>query len=219
MPKNNARVALAAVVLIGLSVSRVDAQRVVCRTLEASLDDGSLAGTTFPVTISYDADQVSRAGESFVSVLSFDFTLLGVVFTHADILQGGQAIFESGILQNVTASFQGVLPPDSPVKDITFGFGGPGVIGYIDVDNQYGSGAFRISRVDEPCCDIQADIEDGQTDEAKIAQDHADVKDDMAEGNSTDVKTDATGLQQDLRHDGRDLHQDRRDRSDDHRRQ
>jgi hypothetical protein len=51
----------------------------------------------------------------------------------------------------VTASFQVILPPNSPVKNITFGFGGPGVIGYIDLDNQFGSGTFTfVSTVPEP---------------------------------------------------------------------
>ncbi|GAC1460824.1 MAG: hypothetical protein PVSMB1_11090 [Gemmatimonadaceae bacterium] len=42
----------------------------------------------------------------------------------------------------VTASFQVRMPPNSPVKNITFGFGGPGVIAYIDLDDQCGSGSF-----------------------------------------------------------------------------
>jgi hypothetical protein len=32
--------------------------------------------------------------------------------------------------------------PNSPVQNITFGFGGPGVIGYIDLNGQFGSGSF-----------------------------------------------------------------------------
>ena len=55
------------------------------------------------------------------------------------------------MIENVTASFQVILPPNSPVKNITFGFGGPGVIGYIDLDNQFGSGTFTfVSSVPEP---------------------------------------------------------------------
>jgi hypothetical protein len=51
----------------------------------------------------------------------------------------------------VTASFQVILPPNSPVNNITFGFGGPGVIGYIDLNNQPGSGTFMFaSAVPEP---------------------------------------------------------------------
>jgi hypothetical protein len=56
----------------------------------------------------------------------------------------------NGIPENVTASFQGILPPNSPVNNITFGFGGPGVIGYIDLNNQFGSGSFTINAVPEP---------------------------------------------------------------------
>ena len=41
--------------------------------------------------------------------------------------------------------FQVRLPPNSPVNNITFGFGGDGVIGYIDLDNQFGGGSFTIS--------------------------------------------------------------------------
>jgi hypothetical protein len=37
------------------------------------------------------------------------------------------------------------LPPNSPVQNITFGFGDSGVIGYIDLDGQYGNGSFTFS--------------------------------------------------------------------------
>jgi hypothetical protein len=136
--------ALPAAIFLALAVSRVDAQTVVFRTLNATLDEGSLAGTRFPVSLSYDAGQVAQVGESFVPVLSFDFTLRGIAFTRSDIFQGGQVIFENGAFENVTASFQVILPPDSPVTNITFGFGGPGVIGYADRDNQIGSGSFTM---------------------------------------------------------------------------
>jgi hypothetical protein len=136
--------ALTAAVLLVLAASRVDARTIVFRTLNASLDQGSLAGTTFPVSFSYDADQVSPIGDSFVNLVSFDFTLLGVPFTRQDIFQGGQCIFQNGVLENVTASFQVRLPPNSPVNNITFGFGGPGVIGYLDLDNHFGLGSFTI---------------------------------------------------------------------------
>jgi hypothetical protein len=132
-------------VLLLLAASRASAQNIVCGGFDASLDDGSLAGTTFPVTFSYDADQVSLTGDSYVSLSSFDFTLFGVPFTRDDIFQGGQVIFRDGVLDNVTASFQVRLPPGSPVNNITFGFGGSGVIGYIDLDNQFGSGSFVFS--------------------------------------------------------------------------
>jgi hypothetical protein len=105
----------------------------------------------FPVTFSYDSNEVNPVGGSFVTLESFDFALLGVPFTRNDIFQGGQAIFEDSIIENVTASFQVILPPNSPVNNITFGFGGPSVIGYIDLNNQSGSGTFTFaSPVPEP---------------------------------------------------------------------
>ena len=130
--------------------SRADAQTIVYGTLAASLDDGSLAGTTFSVVYSYDADQVSDTGESYVTLNSFDFTLLGVPFTRDDIFQGGQVIFLDAVPENVTASFQVFLPPGSPVNNITFGFGVPLGIAYIDLDNQFGSGSFRFCSDDCP---------------------------------------------------------------------
>jgi hypothetical protein len=134
----------ACVLLLFAAGSRADAENIVFATLDASLDDGSLAGTTFSVVFSYDADQVSDTGDSYVQLNSFDFQLLGVSFTKDDIFQGGQVIFSDGVLDDVTASFQVRLPPDSPVSNITFGFGGPGVIGYVDLDGQYGNGSFVV---------------------------------------------------------------------------
>jgi len=122
-------------------------QNIVYGTLNSSLNDGSLAGTQFCVSFSYDADQVPPVGQGFVSLNSFDFTLLGVPFTRNDIFQGGQVITQDGTVQNVTASFQVILPPGSPVNNITFGFGGDGVIGYIDLDGNFGGGSFTF----DPC--------------------------------------------------------------------
>src|SRR5215471_8737146 len=82
------------------------AAHIVFGRLDASLDTGSLAGTTFTVCFSYDADQVAPVGESYVQLNSFDFTLLGIPFTRNDIFQGGQVLFRDGVLENVTASFQ-----------------------------------------------------------------------------------------------------------------
>jgi hypothetical protein len=134
----------AVLILLAMAVSPADAQNIVYRTLDASLGDGSLAGTTFQVTFSYDADQVAEVGDSYVELQSFDFTLLGTTFSRRWIFQGGQAIFQDGVIQNVTASFQVFMPPDSPVNNITFGFGGDGAIGYIDLDGQFGSGSFTF---------------------------------------------------------------------------
>ena len=134
----------AAAVLLLLIAATAAQGEVVFRRLNARLDTGSLAGTTFPVSFSYDSSQVSPSGDSYVQLTSFDFTLLGVQFTRNDIFQGGQAVFHDGVINNVTASFQVILPPNSPVSNITFGFGGPGVIGYADLKNQFGDGSFTI---------------------------------------------------------------------------
>ena len=135
---------LAALAFVVIADLPAHAQTIVFGTLNASLDDGSLAGTTFCVSFSYDQDQVSPVGESYVTLNSFDFTLLGVPFTRDDIFQGGQVIFEDGVPANVTASFQVFLPDGSPVTNITFGFGTPGGIAYIDLNDQYGGGSFTI---------------------------------------------------------------------------
>jgi len=122
----------------------VHASNIVFRNLDASFDTGSLAGTTFSVCYSYAADEVAPVGETYLPLSSFDFELVGVSFTRNDIFQGGQVIFRDGALENVTASFQVFLPPRSPVKNVTFGFGGPGIIGYSDLDDQFGSGSFAL---------------------------------------------------------------------------
>src|ERR1700682_1339599 len=114
---------------------------------QASLYPGSLAGTLFSVLFSYDSSQVQPVGDSYVQLISFDFPLLGVQFTRQDIFQGGQVIFHDGVITDVTASFQVFLPPNSPVQNITFGFGGPGVIAYIDLNGQFGSGSFLIGNM------------------------------------------------------------------------
>lgn len=134
----------AGVLLMIATAPSIHAENIVYGTLNASLDDGSLAGTTFTVVYSYDADQVAPEGESYVQLYSFDFTLLGVAFTRDDIFQGGQVILRDGLIEDVTASFQVRLPQGSPVNNITFGFGGPGVIGYVDLDNQSGGGSFTF---------------------------------------------------------------------------
>jgi hypothetical protein len=135
--------------LLGLAAG-LDAATIVPASLSALLTSGSLSGVSFPVSYSYDASQVLPMGDSFINLESFDFTLLGVQFHRSDIFQGGQVIFHNGIEENVTASFQVILPPHSPVENITFGFGGPGVIGYIDLNNQFGLGTFAFVTVPEP---------------------------------------------------------------------
>jgi hypothetical protein len=76
----------------------------ITRLLDASLTTGSLAGVSFPASFSYDDSGLTGHGQEFIPLQSFDFTLLGTQFTRADITQGGQAIFQDGTLENVTAA-------------------------------------------------------------------------------------------------------------------
>ena len=126
------------------------AASIVFGQLNASLDTGSLAGTKFPVSFSYDASQVMPIGDSFADLDSMDFTLGNATFHRSDIFQGGQVIFHNGMLENLLASYQVILPPESPVNNITFGFGGPGSIAYLDLANQFGSGSFTFASVSVP---------------------------------------------------------------------
>jgi hypothetical protein len=137
-------------VLAAITACTATASQIAFGSLDASLDTGSLAGTTFPVSFSYDASQINAIGESFIFLNSFDFTLLGTTFMRSEISQGGQAIFRNGVLDNVTASFQDDLPPGAPVANITFGFGGPGVIGYIDLARNSATGSFAFAQIPEP---------------------------------------------------------------------
>jgi hypothetical protein len=130
------------VLFLLLAYAAAGRSELVTSSLDASLDTGSLAGATFSVSFSYDSSQVQPVGDSYVQLNSFDFTLLGVQFTRQDIFQGGQVIFHDGVITDVTASFQVRLPPNSPVQNITFGFGDPMGIAYIDLDGQSGSGSF-----------------------------------------------------------------------------
>ena len=120
-------------------------------SLDASLTTGSLAGTNFNVSFSYDDSALTGTGQEYVSLLSFDFTLQGTQFTRADIEQGGQAVFLNGALQYVTAAYFPPPPSNSQVSDIAFGFGGRGIIGYIDLNREFGLGSYVLtSAVPEP---------------------------------------------------------------------
>jgi hypothetical protein len=132
----------ATAVVLSLPPASAAAATIVQGTFQATFDTGSLAGTTFKVAFSYDADQVQSDG--FVGLRSIDFTLGGAVFNRTFINQGGQLIFHNGALDNITASFQGQMPAGSPVSNVTFGFGGPGVIGYINHEGQFGHGVFQV---------------------------------------------------------------------------
>jgi hypothetical protein len=117
----------------------------------ATLTSGSLAPTTFPVHASYDDSGVTGGNGDFLPLTSFDFSLGGASFSRNNIAQGGQAIILFGQLDQVTAAFFGpLLPANSPVTDIAFGFGGPAVIGYLDLERNFGSGTFILTSVPEP---------------------------------------------------------------------
>jgi len=137
---------LARLIAIILSCSFVAAATpIVTSTLNTTLTTGSLAGTTFPVVFSYDAGQILPTGYSYSQLDTFDFNLLGTPFDEAEIFQGGQVEFLNGVFSSVTASYQVHLPPGSPVENITFGFGGPGFVAYIDNMDQYGMGSFTLA--------------------------------------------------------------------------
>lgn len=120
---------------------------VVQRVLDVSLSSGSLAGTEFTVCLSYEDSDLIGEGQEYLPLLSFDFALGDAFFTRDDIFQGGQAIFQDGVLQNVTAAFFpqiSGIPPDAPVNSIVFGFGTDGGVAYSDLDAEYGDGSFSF---------------------------------------------------------------------------
>jgi len=142
---------LAICAVVSLSVANTVRATSIPLGLNASLTTGSLAGTNFTVSFSYDDSALTGTGQEYVSLLSFDFTLQGAQFTRADIEQGGQAVFLNGALQYVTAAYFPPPPSNSQVSDIAFGFGGPGVIGYLDLNRQFGLGSYVLtSAVPEP---------------------------------------------------------------------
>jgi hypothetical protein len=141
---------LAISVLLGLSAIPSAKATIVGFDFDASLQTGALAGTTFLGTGSYDTAGVTGVGEEFVALTSLQFSLLGVSFTESDIRQGGQAILEDGLLSFFTAAFFPPPPVGSPVSDIAFGFGGPGIIGYITPPADFGAGTYTLSPANIP---------------------------------------------------------------------
>jgi hypothetical protein len=118
-------------------------------TLEnAQLTTGSLAGTRFVFSFSYDNSVIAGTGQEFIPLTAFDFTLGGATYTFADHTQGGQAIFQNGALENITAFFP--AKASSPVFSIAFGFGGPGIIGYRDLNFDLGQGSYAPVKIPEP---------------------------------------------------------------------
>ena len=116
----------------------------------ATLQTGPLAGTVFPGTFSYDDSTLTGVGTEYLGLTSLNFTLKGVAFTRFDIDQGGQAIFDNGALWYFTAAIFPPTPWPAPVSDIAFGFGGPGVIGYISGANDFGLGQYVIGAAELP---------------------------------------------------------------------
>jgi hypothetical protein len=113
---------------------------------DAILQSGALAGTNFSGAGSYNTQGSTGMGQEFLTLTSLNFTLLGVPFTRADIDQGGQAILQDGSLAYFTAAFFPPPPPNSPVNDIAFGFGGPGIIGYSTPPGfNFGAGVYTLS--------------------------------------------------------------------------
>jgi hypothetical protein len=141
------RATFAAMFIIGLG--SVAGASTVQFSFDAMLQTGPLVGTEFPGTGTYDTTGVTGIGQEFVSLASLDFTL-GVPFTRSDIRQGGQAILQNGVLSYFTAAFFPPPPSGSPVSDIAFGFGGPGIIGYITPPSNFGSGTYTITSLSVP---------------------------------------------------------------------
>lgn len=118
-------------------------------TFQASLDTGALAGTHFTGTASYDSTGSSGVGTEYLTLTSLNFSLLGELFTRADISQGGQAILEDGTLSYFTAAFFPSGP--GPVNDLAFGFGGPGIIGYsVPPGFNPGAGSYTVQITSNP---------------------------------------------------------------------
>jgi hypothetical protein len=97
-------------------------------TFHAILDSGTMAGTTFDGTVSYDLTSTTGVGTEYITLTTLAFEIDRVAFTKANLNQGGQMITQDGYPTYFTGAF--TPPPGSPVNDIAFGFGGPGVIGY-----------------------------------------------------------------------------------------
>jgi hypothetical protein len=145
MPRFACSTVLFSILCIPLTAT-ADPVRPVTVELDGMLTTGTLAGTPLSGLFSYDAAAATGVGTEFLGLLAFDVNLLGVHFTRADIDQGGQVILQNGELQNVTAAFFPPPPSGSPVNDIAFGFGGPGIIGYVD-HATFGSGTFTLTPV------------------------------------------------------------------------
>jgi hypothetical protein len=122
---------------------------IVTLSFDASLTTGSLAGTQFSGTVAYDPATGTGVGQEFLALTELNFTLLGTPFAIGDINQGGQMITQNGVPSYFTAAFFPPPPNNSPVSDIAFGFGGPGIIGYAQQGN-FGDGAYVLGSAPVP---------------------------------------------------------------------
>ncbi len=146
---NDRRVATAVLIIVFSAFVPSAGATTIPFTFDASLQTGTLSGTQFSGTASYDNQGETGVGTEFFTLTSLNFSLLGFPFTRADISQGGQAILQDGTLSYFTAAFF-PTSPSSPVTDIAFGFGGPGIIGYVTSGENFGSGVYTITPVPEP---------------------------------------------------------------------
>jgi hypothetical protein len=107
----------------------------------ADLTTGTLAQTEFYGSFSYDIAGTTGIGTEYISLTALAFTLDGVDFTKTDLNQGGQVITQDGYPSYFTGAF--TPPPKSPITDIAFGFGGPGIIGY-STPGVFGAGTYQL---------------------------------------------------------------------------
>ncbi len=132
--------------VIPASTAHANAIELASATIDGVLTSGPLEGAAVSGAFSYDVASVTGVGQEFIRLIDFDAALLGTHFTLKDIRQGGQVLFQDGMLENVTAAFFPPPPFGAPVSDIAFGFGGPGVIGYLAGSPQeFGGGVFQIA--------------------------------------------------------------------------
>lgn len=130
----------------------VTASRASLITYEFTSDlmSGPLSGTQFSGRFSYDSSSGTGTGHEFLPLTSLDFTIGGVQFDKSDLHQGGQVITDEGRASFFTGAFFPPPPDHSPVNAVAFGFGGPGIIGYVGRDGTPGAGKYVLTGVPEP---------------------------------------------------------------------
>lgn len=135
-----------AIVLAACLVGAMDANATVLTyEFDTVLQSGPLAGTAFPGTISFDNAAATGIGQEYFTLSSIDFTLLGRHFTRGDVSQGGQAITQDGTLSYFTSAFELLSAPPT-LSTVAFGFGGPGIVGYLTLlPRDGGEGEYTLS--------------------------------------------------------------------------